>query len=199
MKKLLLAFVLFSAFTCTEYEDFSVRPVSFEVDGKTYYSAKDTELGSSGLGTYVDPVKMEIVQRDDTIDITYHRQTDFINYEIEYLSLNIKGAVGTFENNTKIHFSFDELPQMTWQWYQVPYVVFSPIKTSSASDTDSYCATEGWIEFTKINHGKETVAGRFEFKAVFADEEECDHSKEIEVKNGTFQNIPFTFTDRSNQ
>ena len=188
----LILIVLAGLSACTEYEDFELRPVSFEIDGKTYYSAKDIRTAYGGAP---EAVVMEIRQYGDSLDITYHRQGDFINYGLEELSFNIKGVVGTFAKGSRIEFSYDMLPETAWQWYQLPYIIFSPIKTTSAAESDSYCATEGWIKFTEINLGKRTVAGQFEFKAVLVDEQECDHLKEIEVKNGSFKNIPFNINN----
>lgn len=198
MKKILLAFVLFTAFTCEKYEDFPVRPVSFEIDGKTYYSAKDTRVESSILGDWDSPVIMDIKQYGDTLDISYYRKTDFLNYGIKELNLNVRGALGRFKVGERINYTITDLPETYYEYSSVPYIVLSPIKTSTAADTDVYVATEGWMEFTEIEVGAQTLSGKFEFKAVLVDDLACSHKTEIEVRNGTFQNIPFSFNDTLN-
>lgn len=50
----------------------------------------------------------------------------------------------------------------------------------------------GWIEFDVIDWSSKTLSGRFEFRAELEEDHQvCSHDKEIEVKNGTFKNIPF--------
>ena len=199
MKKIfLILFVLAGFCACEKYENFPVRPLSFEIDGKTYYSVKDTQVETTILGSYENPVVMDIDQYGDTLDIHYYRRTDFINYGIEELSLNLKGVIGQFKEGERISFTVSEIPETYYQLSSVPYILMNPIKTSSASDLDKYVATEGWIEFTAINPSSETLSGKFEFKAVLVDDEACSHKTEIEVKNGTFKNIPFSFNDTSN-
>ena len=195
MRKLLLAFVVFTAFQCENYEDFSVRPVSFDIDGRTYYSAKDTRVEPSILGNWGSPVIMAVKQYGDSLDISYYRKSDFINYGIEELGLNLRGALGSFKVGERINYTVEEIPETYYQYESAPYVVLNPIRTSTAADTDVYTATEGWIEFTEINVGSKTLSGKFEFNAVLADDAACSHKSEIEVKNGTFQNIPFSFTE----
>ena len=69
------------------------------------------------------------------------------------------------------------------------------IKTSYASDSDLYRAVSGWIEFDVIDWSSKTLSGRFEFRAKLEEDHQvCSHDKEIEVKNGTFKNIPFAIS-----
>lgn len=196
MKKVLLVLVALSCLTaCLEYEMFPLRPVSFEIDGKTYYSAKDTEIDATMVNAHMSPVVMDIARQGDSLSISYFRRTDFINYDIEKLCLNIKSAA-TFEKNKKIEFAANNLVVPTFAWSSVSYVALRPVQSSSAADSDLYLATEGWIEFTEISSKDQTVAGKFEFKAVLNDQTECLHLKEIVVKNGTFSNIPYSFSEQ---
>ena len=75
--------------------------------------------------------------------------------------------------------------------YSVPCLYLNPIKSSQAEDGDIYVATEGWIEFEEINVGRKTVSGRFEFDAMLNNDDECNHPSIVEVRSGTFSNIPF--------
>lgn len=192
MKKLfLLPFVLLALVSCTEYESYPLRPVSFEIGDKFYYSAKDTENIRYVIGDEPNPVIMNIIQRGDTLDIEYYRATDFLNYDAVDLGLNIKNVTGRFEDGARLEFTAPEGLKDYQLYKAVPYVCLKPVRTTSALDEDIYVATEGWIEFDRINAIRNTVSGRFEFKALLNDDQECAHPAEIEVRNGTFENIPF--------
>lgn len=187
MKRLLLILIMSLGLSaCAKYEQFDLRPVSFEIDGKMYYSAKDMRTVNGNIFNIPDPVTMVVNEVEGRLEITYRRDSDFINHDLSCLYLNIKGAKGKFVTGEKISFDIsDELETY-------PSVWLSPVKTSSASESDLYRAVRGWIEFDDIVYSEKTVTGRFEFDAVLEDETECDHKKEIKVRKGTFENIPFT-------
>lgn len=187
MKRILLFLTLLMGLSaCTKYEDFPLRPVSFEIGGKKYYSAKDTRTINGNIFNIPEPDTLRVSEADGRLNISYIRDSDFINHEMNYISLTIKGVDDTFKAGNKISFDLnDELAMY-------PSVYLSPVKTSLASDSDLYKAVKGWIVFDDIAWDARTVSGRFEFKAELeTDHQECSHAKEIEVKNGSFKNIPF--------
>ena len=192
MKRLLiLSFVLLGLASCTKYEDHPLRPVSFEIGDRFYYSAKDTQVENHLFGDNPDPEVMNIRQYGDSLDISYSRGTDFLNYDVSGLGLYMKKIVAKFEEGVRMDFARPSDIQGYMLYYSVPYVYMDPIRSGSASDKDVYMATAGWIEFDEINFVSGTVSGRFEFEAVINDDEACSHVTEIEVRNGTFRNIPF--------
>lgn len=188
MKRLLMI-LCFSGLlsACTKYEEFPFRPVSFEIDGKEYYSPKDTQTMTGSLfgGAVQVPDTLRISESDDGMGISYVRSTDFMNYDMVELGLELKGLDAVFAEK---EYRFSESDQLS----SYPYVYLHPVKTSTASDYDLYTAVEGRIEFYEINYEEEYVSGIFEFKAVKDDVEDCDHPDIIYVKNGMFRNIPFT-------
>ncbi len=188
MKKFLLSlFVLGALSACTKYEEFPMRPVSFEIDGREYYSPKDTRTmpGSLFGGAVQIPDTLRICESGDGMDISYVRRTDFLNYDMVELGLVLKGLDAVFEET---EYLFSELDMLS----AYPYVYLHPVKTGGVSDYDRYTAVEGRIEFYEINYEEGCVSGIFEFKAVLDDVEDCDHSDIIYVRNGMFRNIPFT-------
>lgn len=190
MKKLLsILFLVLGLTSCTKYEQFPLRPVSFEIDGKTYFSAKDTRTIYGNIFNIPEPDTLRITEVDGRLSISYQRTSDFINHDIYGISLDLKEVNAAFETGESIVFNAtDELEEY-------PSVQLNPIKTSSASDYDVYTAVDGWMEFDVIDWSARTVSGRFEFNAVLQeDSKECDHDKRIEVKNGSFKNIPFTLS-----
>lgn len=195
MKRLfILTLMLIASSACTKYEQFPTSPVSFEIGDKTYYSAKDTKSVGNIFGNRPDPEIMEIRQYGDSLDISYSRSTDFLNYDMNGLGLCIRKTVGRFEENVRMDFTAPEGIQGYLLYYYVPYVSIKPIKSSSASDEDVYVATKGWIEFDNIDFVHSTVSGKFEFDAVLNDDQICSHPTEISVRNGTFRDISFSLT-----
>lgn len=193
MKKvlLILAMVIGLA-SCTKYEEFPLRPVSFEIGGKKYYSAKDTRTVYGNIFNIPEPDSLRITRREGHLSISYTRTSDFINHDISGISLDIKEVKATFETGEKISFDAGDGLET------YPSVYFVPIKTSSASDYDIYTAVNGWIEFDRIDWQNKTISGRFEFNAALQeDSKECDHDKMIIVKNGSFANIPFAVSRSS--
>lgn len=193
MKKFLLSLFVFGAFAaCTKYEEFPLRPVSFEIGGKTYYSAKDTRTSPGYIfsGGVQEPEQFMITEYDGGLDLHYVRSTDFLNYDIGELGLDLKGMEASFKTGVKFMFSEKDSLEA------YPYVYMNPVKTSLVSDYDLYSAVEGWIEFYEINHMEKYVSGTFEFKAALNDDEECSHPDTIEVRAGTFRNIPFAFSNQ---
>ena len=189
---LLLFFVLCTLSACTKYDEFPLRPVSFEIDGKTYYSAKDTQTLTGNVfgGAVQEPEKFMITESDNGLDLHYVRRTDFLNYDMGELGLELKGLDASFKTGVK--FLFSEKDSLA----AYPYVYLNPVKTSLASDNDLYSAVEGWIEFYEINHVDNYVSGTFEFKAALDDDEVCMHPDTIEVRAGTFRNIPFVISNQ---
>lgn len=187
MKNILLFMALLMGLSaCTKYEDLPLRPVSFEIDGRKYYSAKDTRTMHGNIFNIPEPDTLRVCETDGRLSISYTRKTDFINHDIDFISLNIKGVDAPFETGNKI--SFD----LTDGLEAYPSVYMSRVKTSDASHSDLYKAVKGWIEFDDIDRDAKTVSGRFEFKVELeTDHQECGHDKEIEVKKGSFVNIPF--------
>lgn len=193
MKKVLLFFsVLCAMSSCAKYEEFPLRPVSFEIGGKTYYSAKDTQTSPGYIfsGGVHEPEKFMITESDNGLDLHYVRRTDFLNYDMGELGLQLKGLNVSFKTGVK--FRFSEKDSLA----AYPYVYLNPVKTSLASDYDLYSAVEGWIEFYEINHVDKYVSGTFEFKAALDDDEVCMHPDTIEVRAGTFRNIPFEMSNQ---
>lgn len=193
MKKVLLLFFALGALSsCTKYEDFPLRPVSFEIGGKTYYSAKDTRTSPGYIfsGGAQEPEKFMITESDNGLDLHYVRRTDFLNYDMGELGLELKGLNVSFKTGVKICFSEKDSLEA------YPYVYLNPVKTSVASDYDLYSTVEGWIEFYEINHIEKYVSGTFEFKAALDDDEVCVHPDTIEVRTGTFRNIPFSISNQ---
>ena len=192
MKRLYLLSILLMVFaSCTKYEEHPFRPVSFEIGDKFYYSAKDTQVEGNLLGDHPSPELMTVYQYGDSLDISYSRNTDFLNYDMKGLGLNIMKAVGKFADGARIEFGSPEGVEGYEVFLSVPYIVLTPIRSGSSSDEDIYVATEGWIEFEKIDAVSGSVSGKFEFKAVLSGSQDCSHASEIEVRNGTFRNIPF--------
>lgn len=187
MKKvLLLLFILMGLSACSKEERFPLRPVSFEIGRKTYYSSRDSRTIYGNIFGIPDPDTLRVSEVDGRISISYIRDSDFISHEVSYISLLLKGAKGTFETGSKISFNLTE------ELESYPSVGLSLIKTSYASDSDLYRAVSGWIEFDVIDWSSKTLSGRFEFRAELEEDHQvCSHDKEIEVKNGTFKNIPF--------
>ena len=185
MKKLfLLMAVLMGLTSCSKYENIPLRPVSFEINEKKYYSPKDTY--TSGIFFASDSQKLYVREEGGLLDISYKRHTDFINHDMESIALDLQGVNVSFVAGKKISFDLSDGLK------KYPSVYMSPVKTSSASDYDTYIAVNGWIEFDDINWGSKCVSGRFEFDAVLEEEEQtCSHDKEIKVENGSFKNIPF--------
>ncbi len=194
MKKLLSILVLVLGLaSCTKYEQFPVRPVSFEIGGKTYYSAKDTRTVYGNIFNVPDPDSLRIIKREGHLSISYSRTSDFINHDIYGISLELKEVKATFETGQKI--SFDVRDGLE----AYPRVSFAPIKTSDASDHDIYTAVDGWIEFDEIDWQNKTVSGRFEFNAVRQEDTNvCNHDTRIKVKNGSFTNIPLAVSRTPN-
>ena len=190
MKRGILVLLIFMGLSaCSKDDRFPLRPVSFEIGGKTYYSTRDSRTIYGNIFGVPDPDSLRINEVDGRISISYIRDSDFISHEVSYISLLLKGAKGRFETGSKL--SFD----MTEGLEGYPSVGLSLIKTSYASDSDLYRAVSGWIEFDVIDWSSKTLAGRFEFKAELKEDHQvCSHDKEIEVKNGTFKNIPFAIS-----
>ena len=190
---LLLLVMLMGMSACSKDERFPLRPLSFEIGGKTFYSTRDTRTVYGNIFNVPDPDTLRINEQDGRLSISYSRDTDFINHDMYSISLVVKGVNTTFETGKKISFdSTDELEEY-------PYIYLTPIKTSYASDYDLYRAVKGWIEFDQVDWGEKTISGRFEFNAVLEeDNEECEHDKEIEIKNGSFENIPFAISSTVN-
>lgn len=193
MKKLMLFIGLFAACSCTKYEEFPLRPLSFEIDGIKYYSAKDTRTTYGNLLNVPEPDTLRILEYGDSLSVKYDRFNDFLQHTMRGISLDLAGMRATFETGTKIY--FDESDHL--QGY--PAIYMQPIKSTSASEYDLYIAQEGWIEFYEINWDKRFLSGRFEFKASLSDEDDCVHDKVIEVEKGNFENIPFSFSRKPNQ
>ena len=194
MKKVfLLVLILMGLSACSKEDKFPFRPVSFEIGGKTYYSTRDSRTVSGNIFNIPEPDTLRVSENDGRLSISYSRNTDFINHDMYSISLVIKGVNATFETGKKISFeTADELEEY-------PYIYLVPIMTSYASDYDLYRAVKGWIEFDQIDWDAKAVSGRFEFDAELqADKDECDHDKEIEVKNGSFKNIPFVISSIDN-
>ena len=190
---LLLLVMLMGMSACSKDERFPLRPLSFEIGGKTYYSTRDTRTVYGNIFNVPDPDTLRINEQDGRLSISYSRDTDFINHDMYSIYLVVKGVNTTFETGKKISFySTDELEEY-------PYIYLTPIKTSYASDYDLYRAVKGWFEFDQVDWGEKTISGRFEFNAVLEeDNEECEHDKEIEIKNGSFENIPFAISSTVN-
>lgn len=190
MKKLLLLLLMLTGLSaCHKYDDFPLRPVSFEIWGKKYYSAKDTHTVYGNIFNIPDPDTLRVCESDGRLSISYSRNTDFLNHDIHSISLGLKGVEATFETGNRISFDLSDNLE------NYPYVYLTPIKTSYASDSDLYSAVKGWIEFDEIDWDSRTLSGRFAFDAELEeDNKECSHDKKIEVKNGSFMNIPFSFT-----
>lgn len=165
---------------------FPPRPLSFEIGGKTYYSLRDTRTIYGNIFNSPDPDTLRISEKNGRLSLSYSRNTDFINHDMYSISLTVKGVNATFGIGKKIYFdSMDELEEY-------PYVYLIPIKTRDAYDHDLYRAIKGWIEFDCIDWDAKVISGRFEFNAELEeDNTECSHAKEIEVKQGSFKNIPF--------
>ena len=193
MKRLLSVCLFFAVFACTKYEEFPLRPVSFEIDDIKYYSAKDTRTVFGNIFNIPEPDTLRILEYGDSLSVTYGRFNDFLQHTMKGISLDITGMRAAFETGTKIY--FDESDQL--QGY--PAIYMQPIKSTSASEYDTYIAQDGWIEFYEINWDKMYISGRFEFEAALSDEDDCVHDKVIEVKKGAFENIPFSFSRKSNQ
>lgn len=189
MKKLFFGLlVLLAAEACTKYEEFPLRPVSFEIDGRKFYSAKDTQTMPGNIfgGGVQMPDTLRIVEHEDgSFDLLYQRKTDFLNYDIYSISLDLKGIKGIFESGARYEFNAADSLEA------YPYVSLTPVQSSSAYDEDVYVAEDGWIEIYEINHRERFVSGVFEFEAVLDDEDECLHPDKVCVKNGSFRNIPF--------
>ena len=92
MKKFLFL-ALLTVVSCTKYEDYPLRPVSFEIGDRFYYSAKDTESDAGILGDDPNPQTMGIRRYGDSLDIEYTRWKDFLNHDILWLNLYLKGAL----------------------------------------------------------------------------------------------------------
>lgn len=185
---LLLLIVLVGISACTKYEDLPVTPISFEIDGKKYYSPKDTSpIIYDSSAEYMRICQTE----DDRLTISYYRDTDFINHDIEEIILKYGIRSGTFETGTIMSFNSSD---NTWMY---PEICFTPIKTGDAYDQDRYVGESGSIIFDIINWVNMTVTGRFEFKARLEGQDVCKHPKTIQVYNGSFKNIPFSFTNYS--
>ena len=189
MKKVLFMLLISVGLSaCDKYDQLPLRPVSFEIEGRKYYSAKDTGTGGNIFGVS-HPDTLRVCESDGRLDISYSRHTDFINHDIYSLSLDLEGVEDTFETGKKISFELSD----SLECY--PSVCLTPIKTTSASDSDLYRAVKGWIEFDQIDWDEKAISGRFEFEAELEeDRKACNHDKEIEVKNGSFKNIPFTLS-----
>ena len=71
MKKvlLILAMVIGLA-SCTKYEEFPLRPVSFEIGGKKYYSAKDTRTVYGNIFNIPEPDSLRITRREGHLSIS---------------------------------------------------------------------------------------------------------------------------------
>jgi hypothetical protein len=178
---------------CTKYEQFPLRPVSFEIGGKKYYSAKDTRTVHGNIFNVPDPDTLHVSEAEGLLSISYIRDSDFINHDMNYISLTIEGVNSTFETGRKISFDLSD------NLGRYPSVYLSPIKTSYGSDSDLYKAVKGWIEFDTINWNTKTLSGRFEFDAEMeVDNKTCTHAKDIKVENGIFENIPFTVSSTYN-
>ena len=190
MKKIFLLLLMLTGLSaCNKYDDFPLRPVSFEIWGKKYYSAKDTRTVNGNIFNIPDPDSLRVWESDGRLNISYSRSTDFINHDLYSISLVLKGVEATFETGNKISFDLSDGLE------EYPYVYLTPIKTSYAADGDLYRAVKGWIEFDQIDWHSKTLSGRFEFTAELEeDNQECSHDKKIEVKNGSFMNIPFAVT-----
>ncbi len=181
----LLVMVLAGFVACTKYEAFPLRPVSFEIEGKKYYSAKDVNTVYGNPFGIPEPCVLKIREYGDSLDISYSRRTDFINYDMIELSLRFHGLASSFETGTAIEFTEDD------KLKEYPFVYFNPVRSSSVSDYDLYRAYRGWIEFYEINWDKMVVSGQFGFSAALEYEKDCTHADVIEVTNGEFRNIPF--------
>ena len=193
MKKILLIlFILAACYSCAKYEDFPMRPVSFEINGIKYYSAKDMGLMQGSLFQIPEPDTLRVLEYGDTISITYSRSS-FLQHTMNKISLDLLGLCATFETGTKIH--FDESDELQ----EYPVVYMHPVMSTSATEYDLYKAQQGWIEFYEINWDEKYISGRFEFTAVLQEPLDCDHDKVIEVKKGSFENIPFSFNYKYNQ
>lgn len=190
----ILFFVLTVIASCTKYEDHPLRPVSFEIGDRFYYSAKDTQVENHLFGDNPDPEIMNIRQYGDSLDISYSRGTDFLNQDMNGIVLSIRKTVAEFASGTRIEFTTPDDVEGYLLMYHVPHVSMKPVRTSSASDEDVYVATGGWIEFDDVNLVHKTVTGRFEFDAVLYGVQDCVHPSEIEVRNGTFRNIPIVLS-----
>ena len=180
--------VLLAAGACTKYEEFPLRPVSFEIDDRKFYSAKDTQTMTGNIfgGGVQMPDTLRIVEHEDGLfDLLYKRKTDFLNYDIYSISLDLKGVQGVFESGARYEFNAADSLEA------YPYVCLKPVQSSAAYDEDVYVAEDGWVEIYEINHREGFVSGVFEFEAVLDDDDECLHPERIYVRNGSFKNIPF--------
>lgn len=195
MKRLfILIFVLLAYTACAKYENYPLRPVSFEIGDKLFYSAKDTRNQGNIFSNQQVPVTMSIRQHGDSLDISYDRTTDFLNYEMNGLGMRVKNVEARFEENVRIEFTAPEGIEGYELLYSVPYVSLRPVKTGEDSDEDVYSAVEGWLEFDVIDIVNSTVSGRFEFDAVLYDDgDDCGHPDRVGVRNGSFTDIPFEF------
>ena len=70
---------------CAKYEQFDLRPVSFEIDGKKYYSAKDMTTVNGNIFNIPDPVTMAVNEVEGRLEITYRRDSDFINHDLRWV------------------------------------------------------------------------------------------------------------------
>lgn len=188
----LFLFVLLGLSACTKVYEFPMRPVSFETGGKTYYSARDmrTRSGFMTIPGIPEPDTLRVTESNGCVCISYERDTDFLNHDIYRISFGVKWVEAAFETGKKISFDLNDNLE------EYPHLILTPIKTSNVSDYDQYRAVKGWIEFDKIDRSTKTVSGRFEFNAVLEDDKECSHDKEIEVKNGSFKNLPYANVKR---
>ena len=195
MKRLMLLFgVLVLLEACTKYEKFPLRPMSFEIDGRTFYSAKDTQTMTENIfgGAVQVPDTLRITEYGDSLfSLSYRRKTDFLNYDMSEISLGLGALEGRFESGKKYEFSAAD------SLNTYPYVYLRPVRTSSESEYDLYSAMDGWIEIYEVNHSEGYVSGLFEFDAVLTDKDECSHKDKISVKNGSFRNIPFVIVPPS--
>ena len=109
MKRLMLLFgVLVLVEACTKYEKFPLRPISFEIDGRTFYSAKDTQTMTENIfgGAVQVPDTLRITEYGDSLfSLSYRRNTDFLNYDMSEISLGLGALEGRFESGKKYEFS----------------------------------------------------------------------------------------------